>query len=132
MPTPLRVLIVDDSAVALSFLQAVLKGAKYEVETASTGEDGLEKALSGQPDLIITDSLMPTMDGFELIRQLRAHPQTSHIPIVLLTSGDITSPEYASCDPAPDALVAKSMAIDPLLQTLTLLADRRRNSDKNV
>lgn len=132
MPTPLRILIVDDSAVALSFLQVVLRGAKYEVDSASTGEEGLDKALNGQPDLIITDSLMPTMSGFELIRQLRMHPKTSHIPIVLLTSGDITDPEYASCDPAPDALVAKSMSIDPLLEAVSLLANRRLDRGKNV
>jgi CheY-like chemotaxis protein len=68
---------VDDSPVALAFLEAVFRGAHYEVETASNGMEGLDKALRSAPDLIVTDGLMPDVDGFELVRRLRNHPETA-------------------------------------------------------
>ena len=132
MPTPVRVLIVDDSAVALSFLQVVLRGANYEVETASTGEQGLEKARRDQPNLIVTDSLMPNMDGFELIRQLKTHPETAQIPIIMITSGDLDAPEYANFEPRPDALVTKSAAVDELLEAVSRLVRNGRIEAQSV
>ena len=57
-------LIVDDSPVALAILGAVFKGEHYEVETAGDGLDGFDKARQFEPDLVITDGLMPRADGF--------------------------------------------------------------------
>ena len=114
-------MIVDDSPVALAFLEAVFRGAHYQVETASNGVEGLDKALRNAPDLIVTDGLMPDVDGFELVRRLRAHPETLHVPVVMLTSVDTLDPEYSSRVPQPDALVAKSMQIEPLMETVKAL-----------
>jgi CheY-like chemotaxis protein len=120
-----RVLIVDDSPVALSFLRAVLQSA-YDVDTAVDGEDAMRKALAHTPDLVVTDSLMPNVDGFELIGRLRQHPPTASIPIVMLTSSDAADDEIRSRTPQPDAMVRKSTTIDPLLQEVTrLLATRQ-------
>jgi two-component system cell cycle response regulator len=116
-----RLLIVDDSPVALAFLEAVFRGAHYEVETASNGVEGLDKALRNAPDLIVTDGLMPDVDGFELVRRLRAHPETLHVPVVMLTSVDTLDPEYSSRVPRPDALIAKSMQIEPLMEKVKAL-----------
>lgn len=117
-----RLLIVDDSPVALAFLEAVFRGAHYEVETASNGVDGLDKALRSTPDLIVTDGVMPDVDGFELVRRLRSHPETARVPVVMLTSVDTLDPEYSERLPQPDAMVAKSMQIEPLMnQVKTLL-----------
>jgi|SRR5688500_8399104 len=123
-----RLLIVDDSPVALAFLEAVFRGAHYEVETASNGMEGLDKALRSAPDLIVTDGLMPDVDGFELVRRLRNHPETADVPVVMLTSVDTLDPEYSSRAPQPDAMVAKSMQIEPLMdQVKALLA---KSTDK--
>jgi two-component system OmpR family response regulator len=119
-PRP-RLLIVDDSPVALAFLEAVFRGAHYEVETASNGVEGLDKALRNVPDLIVTDGLMPDVDGFELVRRLRSHPETLGVPVVMLTSVDTLDPEYSSRTPQPDALVAKSMQIEPLMEKVRAL-----------
>jgi two-component system OmpR family response regulator len=122
-PRP-RLLIVDDSPVALAFLEAVFRGAHYEVETASNGVEGLDKAIRNVPDLIVTDGLMPDVDGFELVRRLRSHPETSQVPIVMLTSVDTLDPEYSNRMPQPDALVAKSMQIDPLMEKVKALLSK--------
>lgn len=120
MPHP-RLLIVDDSPVALSFLEAVFRGVSFDVETAGNGGEGIDKALRLLPDLIITDGLMPDVDGFELVRRLKEDPTTAHIPIVMLTSGDINDDEYTSRDPQPNALVTKSMQFEPLIDTVKSL-----------
>ena len=125
-PRP-RLLIVDDSPVALAFLEAIFKGAYFEVETAGHGVEGLDKALRLEPDLIVTDGLMPDVDGFELIRRVKSHESLAHIPIVMLTSGDFNDTEYTSRVPQPDAFVAKSMQIEPLMnQVKALLAERSK------
>jgi DNA-binding response OmpR family regulator len=120
-----KLLIVDDSPTALVFLEAIFKGANYDVETAASGQEGLAKAMQRVPDLVITDGIMPDVDGFELIRQLREHPPAAHIPVVMLTSGDFRDAEYADRQPQPDAYVAKSMQIDPLMKQVTALLARK-------
>ena len=120
-----RLLIIDDSPVALSFLQAVFKSASYEVDTAPDGEAGFVKALSGMPDLIVTDGLMPGIDGFELIRRLRDDPAVKDIPVLMLTSGEVGDAEFTSREPQPDAMVAKSASVDPLLAGVKALLNGR-------
>jgi CheY-like chemotaxis protein len=112
-----RVLIVDDSPVALSFLRAVLQGT-YEVDTAVDGEDAMQKAIAQTPNLIVTDSLMPKVDGFELIGLLRQHPPTATIPVVMLTSSEAADDEIRTRSPQPTALVRKSTDIEPLLREI--------------
>ena len=119
-------MIVDDSPVALAFLEAIFKGAYFEVETASNGPEAIDKAMRHTPDLVITDGLMPDVDGFEVIRRLKAHQSTAHVPVVMLTSGDFRDTEYTARDPQPDAFVAKSMQIDPLMNQVKALLDARK------
>ena len=125
MTSRFRLLIVDDSPVALSFLQAVFKSASYDVDTAPDGETGLAKALNGAPDLIVTDGLMPGIDGFELIRRLKADPATMDIPVLMLTSGEVGDAEFTSRVPQPDAMVVKSPSVDPLLAGVKALLNGR-------
>lgn len=115
-----RLLIVDDSPVALSFLRAVLQNT-YDVDTAIDGMDALPKVLATVPDLVVTDSLMPHIDGFELIRRLRENPATASIPVVMLTSSDTTDDEIRGRMPQPDAMVRKSTSIEPLLEEVARL-----------
>jgi two-component system chemotaxis response regulator CheY len=80
------VLTVDDSAAIREMLSYVLKSAGHKVIEAEDGMDGLQKALSKQVDLVITDQSMPKMDGITLVKALRALPQYKKVPILLLTT----------------------------------------------
>ncbi len=84
MEQPL-LLIVEDNKELREYITAELTGL-YRVETAIHGTDGLAKAVISIPDLIITDVMMPEMDGIELCRRLRQKVETSHIPIIMLTA----------------------------------------------
>jgi diguanylate cyclase (GGDEF)-like protein len=80
------VLVVDDDPDKRMLLAVALEMAGYEVRTADDGEAGLSAVESHQPDLVITDVMMPKMDGYELARRVRANPQTRFIPIIIQTA----------------------------------------------
>jgi CheY-like chemotaxis protein len=80
-----RVLVVDDSETVRQTLKEMLQ-AKYEVLLASTGELGLALAKANRPDVLVTDLNMPMMSGVELLRRLRADPQTKALPVLVVTT----------------------------------------------
>ncbi|MFA5399090.1 MAG: PAS domain S-box protein [Dehalococcoidia bacterium] len=81
-----RILIADDNAQNLYLLEAVLKSQGYDVTSAGNGAEAMESALKNPPDIIVTDILMPVMDGFELCRRWRAHELLSRIPFIFYTA----------------------------------------------
>jgi diguanylate cyclase (GGDEF)-like protein len=80
------VLVVDDDADKRNLLEVALTMEGYNVRTAANGKEGLAAVESYQPDLVITDVMMPEMDGYELARHIRQNPQTKFIPIILQTN----------------------------------------------
>jgi diguanylate cyclase (GGDEF)-like protein len=80
------VLVVDDDPDKLNLLQFALTRAGYDVRTARDGEEGLAAVASFQPDLVVSDIMMPSMNGYELARRIRQNPHTRFIPIILQTA----------------------------------------------
>lgn len=80
------VLVVDDDPDKRMLLTVALQMAGYEVRTANDGEEGLAAVEAYQPDLIITDVMMPKVDGYELARRVRANPLTRFLPIIIQTA----------------------------------------------
>ncbi|AEH23548.1 CheA signal transduction histidine kinase [Thermodesulfobacterium geofontis OPF15] len=81
-----RILLAEDSPFFRGMIKNYLVGAGYEVETTENGKEALNRLFSGKFDLIITDLEMPEMDGFELIKEVRASPDYKNIPIIVVTS----------------------------------------------
>jgi CheY-like chemotaxis protein len=81
-----RILVVDDDAWILHMVTTVLQKRGFEVVTAHDGEEGLRAALARKPDLIVTDVMMPHMDGWTLVKTLRARPEFAFVPVVFLTA----------------------------------------------
>ncbi len=81
-----RVLIADDNAQNLYLLETVLKSTGFDVTPAVNGLEAIESALKNPPDIIVTDILMPVMDGFELCRQWKSHETLSGIPFIFYTA----------------------------------------------
>ncbi len=81
-----HVLVADDDAWILRMVATVLEKRGYSVETAVDGEDALARALVRTPDLLITDVMMPKMDGWSLVRQLRSHGELAMLPVIFLTA----------------------------------------------
>lgn len=82
----LKVLVVEDTLPVATIIQVALLKEGYDVLVTHDGVDGLKAAVTEKPDMIICDAIMPRLDGFGLLRALRANPATADIPIILLTS----------------------------------------------
>lgn len=81
-----RVLVVDDILPNVKLLEAKLTSEYYDVLTATSGKEALEKAESEKPDIILLDVMMPGMDGFEVCTRIKENPAMAHIPIVMVTA----------------------------------------------
>ncbi len=113
-----RVLVVDDEERILNFLNSKLKASGYEVLTASNGVEALEQAQGQEPDLIVLDVLMPKMDGFETLKQLRTF---SSVPVIILSARGadadrikglaLGADDYLPKPFNPDELVARIEAV---------------------
>jgi CheY-like chemotaxis protein len=94
-----KILLVDDSSTVLLMEKMILSKSEYDVVTARDGLEGIDKARSERPDLILMDVVMPRMDGFEAVRKLREDDATRSIPVIMVTTrGELQSVEtgYAS------------------------------------
>ena len=80
------VLIVDDSPTEMHILKGILQKGGYRVITAVDGESGVAQAEHSKPDLILMDVVMPGLNGFQATRQLSRNPETSEIPIIMVTT----------------------------------------------
>ena len=85
-PSPATVLIVDDTPANVRVLAEYLDGHGFNVTVAQDGEEGLERARFGRPDLVLLDAMMPGWDGFETCRRLKADAATSAIPVIFMTA----------------------------------------------
>jgi len=121
-----RILVVDDSETVLNFLRTILENEQYEVATATNGNDGLAQAHQSLPDLVVTDSIMPGLDGFGLLHALRSDPATEAVPVIMLTSGAADDPDHIAREPQPDAFVRKSADLTPLLAEIRGALERIR------
>ncbi|HBT38638.1 MAG: response regulator [Pseudothermotoga sp.] len=81
-----RVLVVDDSDVLRKIVSFNLTKEGYVVEEARDGVEGLEKMKSNKPDLVILDVMMPHLNGFEVLKRMRADPELLNIPVIILTA----------------------------------------------
>ena len=83
---PKKILAVDDERHIVRLVEVNLQRAGYQVVTAYDGREALEKVKAEEPDLIVLDVMMPYMDGFEVLKNLKADPVTAEIPVIMLTA----------------------------------------------
>lgn len=118
------ILIVDDQTSVRKSLEGLLFGQGYNLEFASNGSEGLEKASELIPDLVILDVMMPKMDGFEVCEQLRNNPQLREVPIVMLTALDDLNSKVRGLEAGADDFLSKpfnSVELLARIRTITRL-----------
>lgn len=120
-----RILIVEESVQVARYVADQLKN-HYKVFFASNGEDGLHKINIAAPDLIITDGVLPVMDGYQLCKGVRAQAATCHIPIVMVSSDSSVQGRMKSFQAGADAFLLKPFRADELLVRVRLLLQQRR------
>ena len=122
-----QILIVEDDPGILQLLKRSLELEGYQVETATDGPSGLEKATKTAPDLIILDWMLPGMDGLEVCRRLRLSGY--QVPILMLTARDALSDRVRGLDEGADDYLTKPFETDELLARMRALL-RRAAPDK--
>jgi PAS domain S-box-containing protein len=108
------VLVVDDEAPTVELLTDMLGSQGYRVLSASDGRRGIEVARAERPDLIVLDLLMPETTGFEVVRELRMHPESREIPILIFTVKDLSPEERERLRGSVQAIVTKGATADLL------------------
>lgn len=104
-----KVLIVDDDHKSVELLNTILRAEGYDVLTASGGREGIEKAFHHKPDLILLDLMMPEVSGFDVVDKLRMSPETNTIPIIVVTSKDLTPSDKEKLNHCVSLVVKKGM-----------------------
>jgi YesN/AraC family two-component response regulator len=123
-------LIVEDNKDVVEYLETILKKT-YKVELASNGKIGIEKARKTIPDIILSDVMMPQMDGFEMLEMLKTDIRTDHIPVVILTArGDFDS-KLIGLEFGADHYLVKPFNEKELLLKLNNLLELRRKMQKH-
>ncbi len=124
-----RILIVEDDIDISNMLKIFFKSQGYDVDTALTGPESLEKTRVGLPHLIVLDIMLPGMDGYEVCRTLRTQTRTSHIPIIFLTQKDERSDKLQGLELGADDYITKPFDIEELsLRVQNAIARAERES----
>ncbi|WP_161992707.1 response regulator [Aureimonas leprariae] len=126
---PARVLVVDNDAAMLERASVTLMREGLVVDTAEHGQQGLEKATAVKPDLVLLDLMMPVMDGFGFLREFRKRPEWAEIPVVVLTSKDITREDWRQLEGRADKVLAKDKVAmrDLMGEVRSILSDAGRS-----
>jgi CheY-like chemotaxis protein len=111
-----RVLLADDDFAVLEITKLVLEHEGFSVETATNGEDALAMAQSEPPDIVVTDFMMPLMNGAELARRMRASPSLATIPIIMVSA--TSADEVGSMHDLGVIFVPKPVTLDALLEAM--------------
>ncbi len=114
------VLLVEDDGAIRRYLEVILHRAGFKVISASDGLQGMKAALISGVDAVVTDAVMPHLNGYELCRFLRRHPKLSRVPVVLLSGLEHQAPEVADADNA-DVYLSKPVRPEELTDNLTRL-----------
>lgn len=122
-------LIVEDAPDIITYLKSCLQG-RYDIRTAPNGHLGLEAARKAVPDIIISDVMMPEMDGLDMCEKLKTDECTSHIPIVLLTAKATVQDRLAGLQRGADAYLPKPFNKEELLIRLEKLVELRQKLRK--
>jgi signal transduction histidine kinase/ligand-binding sensor domain-containing protein/DNA-binding NarL/FixJ family response regulator len=125
------ILVVEDSADMREYIKGSLE-LLYTVVEANDGEEGLKKAKESIPDLIISDIMMPGMDGYELCNSLKKDIKTSHIPIILLTAKASEESIVRGLETGADDYITKPFSTQILMARIKNLIDLRRQLQLNI
>jgi CheY-like chemotaxis protein len=119
-----KILLVDDSSTVIMMEQMILSKNNYDLVTARDGQEGVAKALSEKPDLILMDVMMPRMDGFEACRKIRAENSTRSIPVIMVTTrSELTSVETGYASGCNDYVTKPINSLELLSKVKNYLAD---------
>ena len=125
-----RVLVVDDVLPNVRLLEAKLTHEYYEVVTATSGQEALDKVESENPDIVLLDIMMPGMDGFEVCERIKSNPDTAHIPVVMVTALTDVQDKVRGLEAGADDFLSKPINDIALMARVRSLARLKMAMDE--
>ena len=125
-----KVLIVDDDADFVDLISSMLEPTGFEILCAYSGQEGLDKAVSEKPDVLILDLVMPIVNGFEVVAQLKNNPDTVDMPIIICTSKDYDQEMKPLADKVSRIIQKGIINSDELIDAIKKSITLRRNKTK--
>ncbi len=113
-----KILVIEDSETMLKLISSILKKEGFDVFEARNGWEGLEKANELLPDLIISDIIMPGLDGFNLLKQLKKYPLINKIPLIFLSGKDDVLSVDEGISLGASAFLTKPLDTENFLETI--------------
>lgn len=113
-----HILIVDDSPTDAYFVKSILEAKGYQTTEASNGEEGIQKAKEIKPNLIIMDVVMPGLNGFQATRKITTNPETSSIPVIIVSSKNMESDRVWGIRQGAKDFLVKPIKQEELLQAI--------------
>ncbi len=121
-----KILVIDDNKDVRDYLRDLMS-PYYDIVTAENGKVGFDKAVVENPDLILSDIMMPEMDGYELCARLKSHEQLSHVPFAMLTAKDTSSDMIFGAKKGADYYITKPFDPELLLEKIRQILTSRKN-----
>lgn len=128
-PDKPNLLIIDDNDTILALLKEILSD-DYNILMANNGQEGLDKLTKMAPDIIITDIMMPDIDGISLTRKIKSNPHTMHIPLVILSAKSAIDDKISGIESGADAYISKPFDMQYLKTTVKQLIDKKKRLEK--
>jgi two-component system phosphate regulon response regulator PhoB len=126
-----RILIVEDEPTILDALQYNFVKENFDVTTAISGRDALQKCQMQVPDVVVLDLMIPPPDGLQVCRQLRSDPKTRNVRILILTAKDEEIDEVLGFNLGADDYVAKPFRVKPLIERVKALLRRPQSEEED-
>jgi DNA-binding NarL/FixJ family response regulator len=125
-----QVLLVDDEPGLRQAVQAYLEDSGFDVQVASNAREGWDTLQKALPDLVITDIMMPQVDGYQFLKQMREDPRFETLPVVFLTARGMTSDRIQGYNAGVDAYLPKPFDPEELIAIITSLLRQRTALNK--
>ncbi len=128
-----KILIVDDNQITLKLVTKYLESNEFEVTVASNGQECIVSVEKSRPDIILLDVMMPKLDGYETIKQLKAKDETKDIPVIIVTALNDVTNQVKSIECGADDFIPKPIEEKLLVSKIKLFTqlavEKRKNAE---
>jgi DNA-binding response OmpR family regulator len=125
-----KILAVDDDSNNLMVIEEAFEGHDYELQTASSGQEALEKVKSFKPDLVLLDVMMPGMDGYEVCERMRRMPELEPVVIIMVTAKVLIEEEIKGREAGADDYIVKPFDVDNLIESIKFFLTTSTNINR--